>query len=409
MAEQKIDYLGFLRKLLERDEADALKGMVKEFAEGLMGAEADQHCGASFGERSDERRNSRNGYRTRGWDTRVGTIDLAIPRLRKGSYYPEWLLERGRRAEKALVSVITEAYVHGVSTRKVEDLVQALGVESLSKSQVSELARGLDATVEAFRRRPLDGAPYGYVWLDALFVKCREEGRVVSVAVLVAVGVNADGRREILGVDVSTSEDGSGWLAFLRGLVARGLSGVKLVISDAHGGLRDSIASALPGAAWQRCRTHFMRNLLQRVPRSAQGLVGTLVRTVFAQPDAASTHSQMDHVIAQLQKRFPKAAELLEESRAELLAFTCFPKEHWRQIWSNNPQERLNKEIRRRTDVVGIFPNREAVIRLVGAILIEQHDEWTVARRYLTVYGADKAPLEALPNDMSEAALLRSA
>ena len=385
MAESKMDVMGLVRKQLELHGADLVQEMVKVFAEKLMGAEADAACGADYGARSDDRVNRRNGYRTRRWDTRVGSIALAIPRLRSGTYYPEWLLERGKRAERALVAVITEAYVHGVSTRKVEDVVEALGVQDLSKSQVSALAKDLDAVVESFRSRPLDGAPYPYVWLDALVVKCRERGRIVNVAVVTAIGVNADGKREVLGLDVITGEDRAGWLAFLRGLVARGLRGVQLVVSDAHEGLKGAIAAALPGAAWQRCRTHFMRNLLTRVPKSAQALVATLVRTVFAQPDAASTRAQLARVLTQLHPKFDDAAALLDDAQHELLAFAAFPKEHWKQIWSNNPQERLNKEIRRRTDVVGIFPNRAAVVRLIGAVLLEQHDEWTVARRYLAV------------------------
>ena len=310
---------------------------------------------------------------TRGW-----VLELAIPKLRQGSYYPEWLLEPRRRAERALVAVVAECYVRGVSTRRVEGLVATLGIQSLSKSQVSELAKTLDGEVAAFRARPLDAGPYAYVWVDALAVKCREQGRIVNVAGVVATGVNGDGHREILGLDVLTSEDGAGWTSFLRDLVARGLSGVELVISDAHAGLKEAIAAVLPGASWQRCRTHFMRNLLCRVPKSAQALVATLVRTVFAQPDTASTWASM-LASSTSWTSGSAAAQLLADAAGELLAFTAFPKEHWRQIWSNNPQERLNKELRRRTDVVGIFPNRAAVLRLVGAVLSEQHDEWAVA------------------------------
>src|SRR2546425_5066917 len=278
------------------------------------------------------------------------------------------------------------AYFAGVSTRRVEKLVQQLGVERMSKSQVSRLAKSLDQIVEDFRTRPLDAGPYAYVTLDALVVKCREGGRTVNACVVHALGVNRDGFRESLGLDVVTAEDGAAWLAFLRSLVARGLSGVRLVTSDAHPGLVDAIAATLPGASWQRCRTHAMRNLLTRVPKSAQGFVATMVRTIFAQPDAATVHEQHRRIVDQLKSRFPEAAALLEEAAADLLAFTAFPKEHWRQLWSNNSLERLNKEIRRRTDVVGIFPNRAAVIRLVGAVLAEQNDEWAVAsRRYLSI------------------------
>ncbi|MGD1147511.1 MAG: IS256 family transposase [Thermoanaerobaculaceae bacterium] len=376
--------LEWLRKRLEDDGSDLVREMLGMFAQVLMSADVDARCGASLGERSSARTNQRNGYRERGWDTRVGTIALQIPKVRQGSYFPGWLLEPRRRSEHALVQVVAEAYVTGVSTRKVEALVQAMGIEGISKSQVSEMAKTLDATSEDFRNRPLDAGGYPYIWLDALVLKCREGGRTPNVAIVVATGVNASGHREILGVDVMTVEDGAAWLAFLRGLVSRGLAGVQLVISDAHEGLRQAIGAVLPGASWQRCRTHFMRNLLIRVPKSAQVLVASLVRSIFAQPDATSAWRQLHQVVEQLAPRFPQAAELLEASATDLLAFTGFPLAHWRQIWSNNPLERLNKEIRRRTDVVGIFPNRPAILRLVGAILAEQHDEWAVTRRYLS-------------------------
>ena len=391
MVEQRMDMSGWLRKQLEDASPDLLRTMVKNMAEALMSADADAVCGAGYGERSPERVNRRNGYRERDWDTRVGSIELAVPKLREGSYFPDWLLQPRRRAEQAFVSVIADAYLAGVSTRRVEKLVQQLGVERMSKSQVSRLAQSLDQIVEDFRTRPLDGAPYAYVTLDALVVKCREGGRTVNVCVVHAVGVNKEGFRESLGLDVVTSEDGAAWLAFMRGLVARGLSGVKLASSDAHPGLVDAIAATLPGACWQRCRTHFMRNLLTRVPKSAQGFVATMVRTIFAQPDADTVHEQHARIVDQLQVRFPAAAALLEEAGTDLLAFTGFPKEHWRQLWSNNSLERLNKEIRRRTDVVGIFPNRAAVVRLVGAVLAEQNDEWAVARRYMSAESITKA------------------
>jgi putative transposase len=373
--------------------------MVKEMAEALMSAETDALCGAPYGERSPERVNRRNGYRERDWDTRVGSIELAVPKLREGSYFPDWLLQPRRRAEQAFVSVIADAYLAGVSTRRVEKLVQQLGVERMSKSQVSRLAKSLDQIVEDFRTRPLDAGPYPYVTFDALVVKCREGGRTVNVCVVHAVAVNRDGFRESLGLDVVTSEDGAAWLAFLRSLVARGLAGVKLVTSDAHPGLVDAIAATLAGAAWQRCRTHAMRNLLTRVPKSAQSFVATMVRTIFAQPDAETVNEQYRRIVDQLETRFPEAAALLEQAAADLLAFTAFPKEHWRQLWSNNSLERLNKEIRRRTDVVGIFPDRAAVIRLVGAVLAEQHDEWAVAsRRYMSVESIAKALTDPEPD-----------
>jgi len=375
----------WLHKRLGDGGEDLLREMLAVFAQTLMSADADARCGAEYNSRNPERTNRRNGYRERRWDTRVGTIPLAIPRLREGTYFPEWLLERRRRAEQALTSVVAESYVLGVSTRRVDQLVQSMGLSGISKSQVSEMAKSLDVAVEDFRCRPLDNGPYRHLWLDALVVKCREGGRVVNVAVVVATAVNKDGHREILGTDVLTTEDGAGWLAFLRNLVSRGLSGVELVTSDAHQGLKDAIAATFTGASWQRCRTHFMCNLLTRVPKSMASFVATLVRSIFAQPDAESVWTQHQHVVQQLEPRFPQAAALLENAAHELLAFTAFPKAHWTQIWSNNPQERLNKEIRRRTDVVGIFPNRAAVVRLIGSVLAEQHDEWAVARRYMSV------------------------
>ena len=311
MVDTTMDGLAWLRKQVEQADTDLLREMVKVFAERLMAEEADAICGAGYGERSDERVNRRNGYRGRAWDTRAGTIELALPKLREGSYFPDWLLEPRRRAERAFVQVVAECYVRGVSTRRVEGLVRQLGIERISKSRVSEMAKELDAAVEAFRTRPLDGGPYTYVWLDALTQKVREAGRIANVAVVVATGVNASGSREILGLDLHTSEDGAGWTAFLRGLVARGLHGVRLVISDAHAGLVDAIGATLPGASWQRCRTHFLRNLLTRVPKSAGPFVATLVRSIFAQPGAEAVHAQFARVVEQLAERFPAAAEML--------------------------------------------------------------------------------------------------
>jgi len=378
------DVVAWLRQELQEAHPDLLREMLGSMVGELMGAEAQALCGADFGERSSERTNSRNGYREREWDTRAGTLPLAIPKLRQGSYFPNWLLEPRRRAERALVNVIAQAYVAGVSTRRVEGLIQTLGIAGISKSQVSVMAKSLDGMVDEFRNRPLDGGPYTYIWVDALTQRCRDGGRVVNVCTAIATAVNADGQREILGVDVFTAEDGAAWTSFLRGLVARGLTGVRLVISDDHLGLKQSIAAVLPGAGWQRCRVHFVRNLLTRVPKSAQTLVATLVRSIFAQPDLEAVWAQHGRMVEQLTERFPAAAELLAEAGPDVLAFATFPREHWRQIWSNNPQERLNREVRRRTDVVGIFPDRAAVVRLVGAVLAEQHDEWLVARRYLS-------------------------
>jgi transposase-like protein len=357
--------------------------MVETVVATLMSAEADALCGAGYGQRHPERSNRRNGYRERGWDTRLGTIPLQIPKLRQSSYFPDWLLEPRRRAERAVVQVVAEAYLLGVSVRRIESLVQTLGIDRLSKSRVAEMAKELDELVGAFRTRPLDTGPYAYLWIDAQTQKCRDGGRVVNVATVTAIGVNVQGYREILGCDVITSEDGAGWTAFLRDLVARGLSGVRLVVSDDHKGLKQAVAAVLTGASWQRCRTHFARNLLTRVPRAAQPLVATLVRSIFAQPSAEEVWAQHGRVVEQLEDRFTEAAELLIAAADDLLAFAAFPSEHWRQIWSNNPQERLNREVRRRTDVVGLFPNREAIIRLVGAVLAEQHDEWQVCHRYM--------------------------
>ena len=323
-------------------------------------------------------------YRHRDLDTRVGTLDVAVPKLRTGSLYPEWLLERRKRAERALTSVVATCYLLGVSTRRMDKLVQTLGITGLSKSQVSVMAKELDEHVEQFRTRRLEEAgPFTFVAADALVLKVREGGRVVPVHVLVATGVNADGHREILGVQVTSSEDGAGWLAFWRDLTARGLAGVKLVTSDAHAGLVAAIGATLPGASWQRCRTHYAANLMSATPKSSWGWVKALLHSIYDQPDADAVHAQFDRVVDALAEKLPKVAEHLEDARADIRAFTAFPKEIWRQIWSNNPNERLNREIRRRTDVVGIFPDRASIIRLVGAVLAEQHDEWAEGRRYL--------------------------
>jgi transposase-like protein len=397
-----MDPVALLRKQVEEAEPDLLREMVAVFAETLMGADADALCNAAYGERSVERTNKRNGYRSRRWDTRVGTIDLKIPKVRTGTYFPDWLLERHRRAEQALIACVVECYVRGVSTRRVDGLVKTLGLDGISKSQVSELCKSLDEMVEAFRNRPLDAGPYTFVWMDALTQKVREGGRIVNVAAVIATAVNAEGHREILGLDLITTEDGAGWTAFLRGLVARGLHGVQLVVSDAHEGLKDAIASCLPGASWQRCRTHFARNVLCKVPKAAQDMVATLMRSIYAQPSPEEVWAQHARVCEQLETRFPDAAHMLLDAAGDILAFTAFPKASWRQIWSNNPQERLNKEIRRRTDVVGIFPNRAAVVRLVGAVLAEQHDEWQVMRRYMSIELLAKARMHVIDGELTE-------
>jgi putative transposase len=382
-APSSIDPVSFLHDQLASASPDLLRSMLTTFVNTLMSAEADAICGAPYGMPSPDRVNVRNGYRQRDFDTRAGTLEVAIPKLRSGSYFPDWLLERRRRAEAALTSVVATCYLLGVSTRRMEKLVGSLGLTRLSRSQVSEMARDLDAQVEAFRTRPLDRGPYTFVWIVALTQKVREGGRTVNVHALIATGVNADGKREILGIDVASSEDGAGWLAFLRGLVARGLTGVALVTSDAHRGLAGAIGATLPGASWQRCRTHYAANLMAATPKASWPWVKTLLHSVYDQPDAASVHAQYDRLVEAVAGKLPQVAEHLDAARADVLAFTSFPKEIWRQIWSNNPQERLNREIRRRTDVVGIFPGRDALIRLVGAVLAEQHDEWTEGRRYL--------------------------
>jgi putative transposase len=400
---KSMDALTWLRKQLETGDNDLLREMVRSFAEELMGAEADAMCGAPYAMVSPDRVNRRNGYRSRRWDTRTGSIDLKIPKLRAGSYFPDWLLDARTRSERAFIQVVSEAYVRGVSTRRVEGLVETLGITSLSKSQVSEMATSLDEMVTDFRDRPLDGGPYTYVWADALTMKVREGGSIVNIACLLAVGVNTEGHREILGVDLATSEDGAGWLAFFRSLVARGLSGVGLVISDDHQGLVDAIEATVPGASWQRCRTHYLKNLLTKVPKSSQSMVATMVRTIFAQPSAKEVWAQHRRVVDHLfDVGLVDAGEHLDAAAAEILTFTGFPKAHWRQIWSNNPQERLNKEIRRRTNVVGIFPTRPSVIRLVGALLVEQHDEWTIARRYMSLDSLTQARIRLIEPDQLE-------
>jgi len=382
-APSSIDPVSFLHDQLASASPDLLRSMLTTFVNTLMSAEADAICGAPYGMPSPDRVNVRNGYRQRDFDTRAGTLEVAIPKLRSGSYFPDWLLERRRRAEAALTSVVATCYLLGVSTRRMEKLVGSLGITRLSRSQVSEMARDLDAQVEAFRTRPLDAGPYTFVAADALVLKVREGGRVVNVHALLATGVNADGHREILGLQVTSAEDGAGWLGFFRDLTARGLTGVALVTSDAHRGLAGAIGATLPGASWQRCRTHYAANLMAATPKASWPWVKTLLHSVYDQPDAASVHAQYDRLAGAVAGQLPKIAEHLDAARADVLAFTSFPKEIWRQIWSNNPQERLNREIRRRTDVVGIFPGRDALIRLVGAVLAEQHDEWTEGRRYL--------------------------
>ncbi|HEY9266769.1 MAG TPA: IS256 family transposase [Mycobacterium sp.] len=390
-ANTSIDPALFLHEQLAQASPDLMRELLSTFINALLSAQADSVCGAEYGTRSPDRVTSRNGYRHRDLDTRAGTLDVAVPKLREGSFFPDWLLERHRRAEAALTTVVATCYLLGVSTRRMDKLVKTLGITGLSKSQVSVMARDLDEQVAAFRTRPLHDGPYTFVAADALTMKVREAGRVVKVAVMVATGVNADGYREVLGIHTATTESSAGWLSFFRDLTARGLKDVALVTSDAHAGLVEAIGATLPAASWQRCRTHYAANLMAVTPKSQWGWVKALLHSVYDQPDAEAVNGQFDRVLEGLYEKLPKVAEHLDLARADILAFTAYPKEIWRQIWSNNPNERLNREIRRRTDVVGIFPNREAIIRLVGAVLAEQHDEWAEQRRYLGLEAMAKA------------------
>jgi transposase-like protein len=376
--------LAEVTKAASGGDVDFLRSAVKTMAEAIMELEVAAKLGADRHERTPDRAGYRNGHRTREWDTRAGTIELEIPKLRRGSYFPDWLLEPRRRAERALFAVVAEAYVLGVSTRKVDALVRTLGIDGISKSEVSRLCAELDRAVKAFRERRLDEHRYPYVWLDAKVEKVREGGRITSMALLVAIAVNERGEREVLGCDVVAGETGAGWTGFLRSLVSRGLSGVRLVASDAHPGLREAIRSTFIGAIWQRCRTHTMRDVLAHVPKSGQGMVAAFARTIWAQPDAASAHAQLGRIAEHLEPSFPKAAQTLLAAEEDVLAYTTVPREHWTKVWSTNPLERLNRELARRNDVVGIFPNRDALLRLAGSLLAEQHDEWLTAdKRYL--------------------------
>ena len=383
-----------LTELAEKGpDVDVLRQMIQFVAQRLMDLDVETLCGAGYDVKSTERANSRNGYRDRLWDTRAGGIDLKIPKLRSGSYFPPFLEPR-RTAEKALAAVIQEAYVQGISTRSVDDLVKALGMSGISKSQVSRLCTEIDERVGAFLSRPIEG-DWPYLWIDATYVKVREAGRIVSVAVIIAVGVNTDGVREVLGMAVGPSEAEPFWTSFLRSLTRRGLRGVRLVISDAHEGLKAAVAKVLK-ATWQRCRVHFMRNALAHAPKGQRQTVAALIRTTFAQETEADARRQWRLVADQLRERLPKLAKLMDEAEADVLAFVTFPKAHRLQIHSTNPLERLNAEIKRRTDVVGIFPNEAAITRLIGALLLEQNDEWQLQRRYMQLEGlqqlADNQP-----------------
>ena len=373
-----------LKALVEKgSDDDLLKEMMTYVANRMMDLEVESLTGAARGERSPSRTNQRNGYRERTWDTRVGSIELEIPKLRKSSYFPAFLEPR-RTAEKALTAVIQEAYVHGVSTRSVDDLVKAMGMTGLSKSQVSRLCEEIDERVGAFLSRPIEGS-WPYLWIDATYVKVRQAGRIVSVAVIIAVAVNTDGRREVLGMRVGPSEAEPFWTDFLRSLTRRGLRGVRLVISDSHEGLKKAAAKVL-SATWQRCRVHFMRNALAHVGTKQRTMVAAAIRTAFTQETLEAARAEWRAVADRLRDRFPKLGELMDAAEDDVLAHLSFPKEHWPQLHSTNPLERLNGEIKRRTDVVSIFPNEEAIVRLVGALLLEQNDEWAASRaRYMSL------------------------
>ncbi|BFL74968.1 IS256-like element IS1081 family transposase [Corynebacterium pseudogenitalium] len=380
-----IDPTAYLEELLTQASPDLMRQMLTDFINQILSAQADTVCGADYATVSAERTNTRNGYRHRQLDTRVGSIDVAIPKLRTGAFFPDWLLERRSRTERALSTVIATCYLKGVSTRRMNDLVATLGINNLSKSQVSQMAKELDDMVDDFRTRRLDQGPYHFVSCDALTMKVREGGRVVKTSVLLATGVNADGYRELLGMQVATAESTASWTGFFRDLIARGLTGVFLVTSDAHLGIQAAVGDCLPQASWQRCRTHFAKNLSAQVPKNQWPTLSAMFHTIFQQPDAASVWAQAREVIEFCQQKFPHVATYLEECLDELLAFTAAPRAVWTKIWSNNPTERLNREIRRRTDVVGIFPNRDAVVRLVGAVLAEQHDDWIQQKRYMSL------------------------
>ena len=398
-----LDPAGLLGEALSEASPDMMRHLLQTMINTLLSADADAVVGAEWGKPTPTRSAQRNGYRHRDLDTRVGTLDVAIPKLRSGTYFPDWLLERRKRAESALITVVADCYLAGVSTRRMDKLVKTLGVNALSKSQVSRMATELDEQVEAFRHRPLGVAgPFTFVAADALSMKVREGGRVVNAVVLLATGVNADGHREVLGLRVATSETGAAWNEFFADLVARGLAGVRLVTSDAHTGLKDAIAANLPGATWQRCRTHYAANLMGITPKNMWPAVKAMLHSVYDQPDAASVHAQFDRLLDYVSEKLPTVAEHLDAARADILAFTTFPKDVWTQVWSNNPAERLNREIRRRTDAVGIFPNRAAIVRLVGAVLAEQTDEWAEGRRYLGLEVLARCRLTTVTNTGDE-------
>jgi transposase-like protein len=399
-----VDPAGLLGEALAEASPDMMRSLLQTMINALLSADADAVVGAEYGRPTPGRSARRNGYRHRDLDTRVGTVDVAIPKLRTGtSYFPEWLLERRKRAESALITVVADCYLAGVSTRRMDKLVRQLGIDSLSKSQVSRMATDLDQIVEEFRHRPLgEAGPFTFVAADALTMKVREGGRVINAVALIATGVNADGHREVLGLRVATSETGSAWNEFFADLTARGLTGVRLITSDAHRGLVEAIGANLPGAAWQRCRTHYSANLMSVTPKSMWPAVKAMLHSVYDQPDKDAVHAQFDRLLDYVHEKLPEVHDHLDAARADILAFTAFPKDVWTQIWSNNPAERLNREIRRRTDAVGIFPNRAAIVRLVGAVLAEQTDEWAEGRRYLGLEVLARCRVNIVPTTQPE-------
>lgn len=383
MTKTSVPLLDYLRNLGAEGEVDFLREALNMLVNLLMEAEVSEYIGAERHERTPDRKTRRNGHRERNWETRVGDLELRIPKLREGTYYPSFLEPR-RPAEKALLAVVQEAYIQGVSTRRVDKILQKMGLSGMDPSKVSRICKELDEAVNAFRNRPLDSA-YPYLWLDALYLKVRQNHRVVSMAVVIAIGVRETGEREILGLAIGASEESAFWMEFLRGLVQRGLKGVQLVISDAHSGLKEAISAVLNGASWQRCRVHFMRNVLAHVPKGDKAMVAAAIRTIFAQPDRETAEVQLSEVVQAMEKRWPKAAETLAAGAADVLTYMAFPREHWTRVYSTNPLERLNREVKRRPDVVGIFPNTAAAMRLVGAVLMEINDDWEVGRRYFSL------------------------
>jgi transposase-like protein len=380
--------LEYLRKVGVDLDQDFLREGIRVMTQMLIEAEAEERIGAARYERTPERTTYRNGSRERRWETRVGEVSLRIPKLRHGSFFPS-LLEPRRRSERALLAVVQSAYVQGVSTRKVDDLLQSLGLTGIDKSRVSRICKELDTVVEAFRHRSLEST-YPYVWLDALYLKVRQNHRIVSMALVIAIGVRERGEREILGFALGASEEEAFWVEFLRGLLQRGLQGVKLVISDAHQGLKGALQQVLAGATWQRCRVHFMRNVLAHVPKGDKAMVAAALRTVFAQPHRQAAGEQLAEVVEAMRPRWPKAAKLVAEGEEDILAYMAFPPEHWTRIYSTNPLERLNKEVKRRTNVVGVFPDIPSAVRLVGSILMEIDDEWQVGKRYFSLASMQK-------------------